>query len=346
MFDSLLRKLNGSSKTRASSSIEKIKSNSSYIIVKPSSHNIAAPNSVSIELEDLTNRFHNNCRAFAESNLTKPPVPSRGDEHIYEEIDDNNQAVHKYCSKSSKYHNHETVINELASHARHKKSVRFNSSQVFQSNELNQIELSLNTSSINCSSFKPASSNSSILKNKRNCDSLALGPSSSSGGESSSSNTSNLSSPQLTPTILFLPISNSAQPQQQTRLNSNVSGSLSSSSSSFGIYTSNSLNSSTNVSIVSSHSHVFNQMVEEFINRIGSSGGKSISNHEQPTSTISNCKNSEQEIPSNGCQKKIDSKLSFRVTNLSLEDLKRRQKLIYMQSLSRNNSSQTIPINV
>ena len=160
---------------------------------------------------------------------------------------------------------------------------------------------------------------------------------------------------------------------------SSSSSSGSSSFSSSQIYTNNSIGS-TNSSLNSTHSIVFNQMVDEFLNRfttmskanqktkiIKSKEDKNsikLNSSSASSSSTSSCSsfsssllidslnlNSLKSTNAYKCQcgqlnniqstqaKTPDNRLSFRVSNLTLDDLKLRQKLIYNhnQNLNRTN---------
>ncbi|RMZ93483.1 hypothetical protein BpHYR1_053377 [Brachionus plicatilis] len=106
--------------------------------------------------------------------------------------------------------------------------------------------------------------------------------------------------------------------------------------SAFGYYTNNSI-SSTNSSNSSSSSHslVFNQIVDDFLSRLPDRSEK-----KKGVKTNSD-KKSKKEVKksSSACVVKggesNDARLSFRVTNLTLDDLKQRQKAIYLNSLHK-----------
>ena len=152
-------------------------------------------------------------------------------------------------------------------------------------------------------------------------------------------------------------------------ISSASSASSSASSSSCGIYTNNSILSN-NSSSNSNYSAVFNQMVEDFfqqstLNRnkhetknkklpkkkkksstdlSSSISSSSTSNSSPNNSTLMNSANLKPKSDSKcccncNCNSKTDDKLdklSYRVTNLTLEDLKKRQKLIFSQQKINN----------
>lgn len=103
-----------------------------------------------------------------------------------------------------------------------------------------------------------------------------------------------------------------------------------------GYYTNNSI-SSTNSSS-SNHSLVFNQLVDDFLNRLPDKP-----NDAQTKAKKSKHKNSEKQqtkkdaicLKTNNQSLNNDPRLSFRVTNLTLDDLKKRQKVIYLNTLSK-----------
>lgn len=106
-------------------------------------------------------------------------------------------------------------------------------------------------------------------------------------------------------------------------VNESSSSSLSSSCSNTGIYTTNSLNSQTSsLSSGSHHSLVFNQLVEEFVSKVASGN---------TTKTNTNLLMSKTDVQENSEKNALtDQRLSFRVSNLSIEDLKRRQKTLVL----------------
>jgi len=152
-------------------------------------------------------------------------------------------------------------------------------------------------------------------------------------------------------------------------ISSASSASSSASSSSCGIYTNNSILSN-NSSSNSNYSAVFNQMVEDFFNQSTLNRNKhetknnklpkkkkksstdlscsvsssSTSNSSPSNSTLINSANLKSTNDTKCCCncncKKTDDKidkLSYRVTNLTLDDLKKRQKLIFSQQKTNNN---------
>lgn len=103
--------------------------------------------------------------------------------------------------------------------------------------------------------------------------------------------------------------------------------------SAFGYYTNNSI-SSTNSSNSSgsSHSLVFNQIVDDFLNRLPDKTEK-----KKRVKTNSEKIKKEKIVKKSSSQdaQTCDPRLSYRVTNLTLEDLKQRQKAIYLNSLHK-----------
>lgn len=136
------------------------------------------------------------------------------------------------------------------------------------------------------------------------------------------------------------------------------STSSSSSSSSCGIYTNNSILSA-NSSLTSNHSLQFNQMVEDFLTHctLKLNKSKQIDENNKKikkkkksldstsiSSSSSNSNNSVYLSDSKCCcssfstanNQDLMNKLSYRVTNLTLDDLKKRQKLIYNRNISNS----------
>jgi hypothetical protein len=313
---------------------------------------------IMIELNDLNHNFQNfscsclilNPNAVLNTNQNMDQMliinQQQLDEHVYEEIKDEKYIVipqrynnyHTFvcnCSNSSNVGqaipSQQLYINDIDQNFtqnKNKKSVRFNSNKPI-------------TISSNCSSFKPVNNNNSSILKKNRPDRNSL--------TDSSDSTSSLNSPQI--------LNQSSNTLENLKSSTNEFSSLSSCSSSFagGIYNNNSMLSETSSnasSITSQHSLVFNQMIEEFLTHVSTTANnsnkskqsnssfkkKSNSDHLDSTSQLSNQNNV-----------LLDQRLSFRVTNLSIDDLKRRQKLIYsmMENNSNNkNSANCLPVNV
>ncbi len=370
MFDSLIRKFSTKSQHRsttcfpqplgqchsfgASSKIS-IDLNSNPLFLLNSRRNQSS-DVATIELQDLTNRGD---RVKQLGCYPRPTTTSNpNDEHIYEEIlDETTRQQHR--NSNSRFNNTSSsqesmVVNEIASSSTHrngstKKSVRFNPSNLFQQQQQQSQIIFDSPSSI--TSFRPSaqkqhtsihsqtnSNSNSILKkkNRSNCDSLD------SAISTSSSSCASHSPQQLTPSLVF-PGMVIREPV------ANESTASLSSSSSFGIYTNTSLNSSGSVvSTASSHhsSHAFSQLVEEFMSKVATA---------KPVESAVETNTHTARVNSENCRGRVampDDRLSFRVTNLTLEDLKQRQKLIYMHSIGSNNPQQQhrvvqkMPINV
>ncbi len=152
---------------------------------------------------------------------------------------------------------------------------------------------------------------------------------------SSSSNTL----PSTTSPSILMPILRIDSVLTKTNTNLPFSSSISSASStsstsSCGIYTTNSILSN-NSSFNSNYSTVFNQMVEDFLsqctlnrNHTNVNNNKSI-NKKKKSNDLSILSNSSSINSSNSLNNNCNDKLSYRVTNLTLDDLKKRQKNIY-----------------
>ncbi len=152
---------------------------------------------------------------------------------------------------------------------------------------------------------------------------------------SSSSNTL----PSTTSPSILMPILRIDSVLTKTNTNLPFSSSISSASStsstsSCGIYTTNSILSN-NSSFNSNYSTVFNQMVEDFLSQCtlnrkhtNVNNNKSI-NKKKKSNDLSILSNSSSINSSNSLNNNCNDKLSYRVTNLTLDDLKKRQKNIY-----------------
>jgi hypothetical protein len=152
---------------------------------------------------------------------------------------------------------------------------------------------------------------------------------------SSSSNTL----PSTTSPSILMPILRIDSVLTKTNTNLPFSSSISSASStsstsSCGIYTTNSILSN-NSSFNSNYSTVFNQMVEDFLSQCTLNrkhtyvnNNKSI-NKKKKSNDLSILSNSSSINSSNSLNNNCNDKLSYRVTNLTLDDLKKRQKNIY-----------------
>lgn len=118
---------------------------------------------------------------------------------------------------------------------------------------------------------------------------------------------------------------------------SDISSSTASSCSfsGFGYYTNNSISSeNSSNSSSSSHSIVFNQIVDDFFNRLpNKTEKKKLAKTNSDRNKNNNIIKSSRVISPES--QKIDPRLSYRVTNLTLEDLKQRQKAIYLTTLQK-----------
>ncbi|CAF0708790.1 unnamed protein product [Brachionus calyciflorus] len=114
-----------------------------------------------------------------------------------------------------------------------------------------------------------------------------------------------------------------------------------------GYYTNNSISSSNSTnSNSSSHSLIFQQLVDDFINRLPARD--QCENKKKSNSNCNKLKTKKELIKSNSLNSQKnefkelkDQRLSFRVTNLTLDDLKNRQKLIYLNSMSSSSNKIT-----
>lgn len=161
---------------------------------------------------------------------------------------------------------------------------------------------------------------------------------------SSSSSSSNTLPSTTSPSIL-MPILR-IDPVLKTNTNLPFSSSISSASStsstsSCGIYTTNSILSN-NSSFNSNYSTVFNQMVEDFLSQCtlnrkhtNVNNNKSI-NKKKKSNDLSILSNSSSINSSNSLNNNCNDKLSYRVTNLTLDDLKKRQKNIYNNKTTKH----------
>jgi hypothetical protein len=305
------------------------------------------------------------------------PIPEQV-EHIYEEIEENN--------------------NHIMSHHKHKTS---NKIVMLREELINEI-LPSNTSSLfsnKSSSSSGSSSTSSSFSSKKK---KSVRFNSTSGQEVLNGKLTAKESSQITSNVIpndsilcsecvnclkHQPIMHHNQHSFNSILKKPLNDESTSSSSSF--YTTNSINSTSSI-ITSTHSHTFNQLIEDFLNQATKSPSKCNKNNNntlpsnfkqnnhfqnEPSVTLGfdQCKkgsssssksfvyfknNSENNGPKNASQTKsvfelnklfntptlspisqdssnastsIDDRLSFRVTNLTMQDLKNRQKLIELK---------------
>ena len=162
---------------------------------------------------------------------------------------------------------------------------------------------------------------------------------------SSSSSSSSNTLPSTTSPSILMPILR-IDPVLKTNTNLPFSSSISSASStsstsSCGIYTTNSILSN-NSSFNSNYSTVFNQMVEDFLSQCtlnrkhtNVNNNKSI-NKKKKSNDLSILSNSSSINSSNSLNNNCNDKLSYRVTNLTLDDLKKRQKNIYNNKTTKH----------
>ena len=330
-------------------------------------------NCVMLELYDL---HDSNIKPYAyHINNTIPEQV----EHIYEEIEENN--------------------NHIMSHHNHKTS---NKIVMLREELINEI-LPSNTSSLfsnKSSSSSGSSSTSSSFSSKKK---KSVRFNSTSGQEVLNGKLAAKESCQITSNVIHNDLIlcsecvNCLKQQPIIHHNHNSFNSIlkkplndESTSSSSSFYTTNSINSTSSI-ITSTHSHTFNQLIEDFLNQATKSPSKFNKNNNnntlpsafkqcnhfqnEPSVTLgfdqskkgssSSCKsfvyfknNSENNGPKNVSQTKsvfdlnklfntptlsptsqdssnistsIDDRLSFRVTNLTMQDLKNRQKLIELK---------------
>ena len=333
MFDSIKRKLQRQSKSSLmKNSRNEFSKNGQFqldLTRQEQQHQAA----IMIELSDLSNNrpkclccsnklvlkmLHPNTIIVPERNASNVNIKQL-DEHVYEEItDEEKHDKHYYslcsCDQATLFQQ-EIFVNELITQTKltnmKKKSVRFNSN--FGNFTLSDCSSSNKTAN---------SANNSILKKRAEQRNSLTDDSSS----------SSLNSPQI----------------NTLDSKSNESSSL---SSGFLGYNNNNSNNNNNSSInsggsnasIASHSQVFNQMVEDFLNHVSAKTRASLNSS---TTNIKKNSDSSYEIEANRKSSRNafpDQRLSFRVTNLSLDDLKLRQKMIYLQNSSNKTS---LPINV
>lgn len=382
MLDSLVRKLSKLNKQQqtqnqqselscSSSSFSSTSSQSS--INKQPQHHQQQTNCVMLELFDLNqspnhilplNRINQTCSCNCNSDLNKcSTIKTKlfDIEHIYEEIEEDNHN-NKILLKEEFIN--ETVLDknlhlaaDMANTNKKKKCVRFkqnanlpiaNEMSQFKtvymtqkcmpsiqlSNECDNLRFIQNNMCLNCTNCIKQVYLNSILKKPLETD-LVYDP-----------NQLIAQPVQLHVHPSYLEISNENLSKSSTA--SSSSSSSSSASSSF--YTTNSINSTTS-SLTSNHSQVFNQIVEDFLNKVT----LSTSNPSSTVNTLYNSrkkeklinksktinsemnsaiKNSKSEINLNSSITDND-RLSFRVTNLTIDDLKLRQK--QLDSLKKSN---------
>lgn len=301
-------------------------------------------------------------------------------EHIYEEIEENNNHI-------MSHHNHKTS----------NKIVMLREELINEILPSNTSSLFSNKSSSSSGSSSTSSSFSSKKKKSVRFNSTTSGQEVLNGKLAQAKESSQITSNVIHNDLILCsecvnclkhqPIIHHNQHSFNSILKKPLNDESTSSSSSF--YTTNSINSTSSI-ITSTHSHTFNQLIEDFLNQATKSPSKcnKISNNTLPSAfkqcnhfqnepsvtlgldqskkgSSSSCKsfvyfknNSENNGTKNVSQTKsafdlnklfntptlssishdssnvstsIDDRLSFRVTNLTMQDLKNRQKLIELK---------------
>jgi hypothetical protein len=334
MLDSLVRKLSKLNKQNQLAS-----SFSSSSSINKSTHQQQQANCVMLELFDL-NQAPNHSNQICNCSTMKPKLFDI--EHIYEEIEDDSTPNHKILLKEELIN--ETVLDNAINTSKKKKCVRFkqnansamNNFQTVYVNKMASIQLASEQQHICLSCLHSSQAQvylNSILKKPLETD-LAYDHNN----------------------LIAQPVQLHVHPSYLEVSNENLckSSSSSSSSASSSFYTTNSINSTTS-STTSNHSQVFNQIVEDFLNKVT----LSCSNPSSTVNTLynsSSCKKREKSINKsktinsemNSAIKNSKSdlnlnssmtdseRLSFRVTNLTIDDLKKRQR--QLDNLKKSNT--------
>ena len=381
MLDSLVRKLsklnkqqqtqNQQSELSCSSSSFSSTSSQSSISKQHQQHQQQQTNFVMLELFDLNqspnqklplNQINQTCSCNCSSDLNKcSTIKAKlfDIEHIYEEIEEDNHnnkiLLKEECINETVLDKNLHLASDMANTNKKKKCVRFkpnanlpiaNEMSQFKtvymsqkcmpsiqlSSECDNLRFIQNNMCLNCTNCIKQVYLNSILKKPLETDLVF-------------DHNQLIAQPvQLHVHPSYLEISN------ENLSKSSTASSSSSSSASSSFYTTNSINSTTS-SLTSNHSQVFNQLVEDFLNKVTLSTSN-------PTSTVntlynsrkreklinksktinsemnSSIKNSKSEINLNNSITDND-RLSFRVTNLTIDDLKLRQK--QLDSLKKSN---------
>lgn len=230
------------------------------------------------------------------------------DEHVYEEIEekycDNHRMNARNCCYNTNNNSNQYFINEVMDTrmSNKKKSVRFNQFNQQQASLIVPVHVCTIPAIINCTCKSATGTNTStyhnsiLKKSKSNMEQGAY-------YQKCSPNQWNFDT--------LASINELGSTGSTSSASSSASSSLL-----FNPPYNNSLSSTTS-SLNSNNSLVFNQMVEDFLNHVtNTSANQSIN---EPKFK----QNSENKNPNN-----LSDKLSFRVTNLTLEDLKVRQKIL------------------